>query len=49
MKKKILRFEICYFIFVIKINYMNENIFFNEIYNGKIGYFLVFRKYLEYF
>lgn len=27
---------------------MNENIFFKEIYNGKIGYFLVFRKYLEY-
>lgn len=47
MKEKITRFEICSFNFT-KINHMNENIFFKEIYNGKIGYLLPFRKHLEY-
>lgn len=27
---------------------MNENIFFKEIYNGKIGHLLAFRKHSEY-
>lgn len=31
-----------------KINHMNENIFLNEIYNGKIGHLLAFRKHSEY-